>query len=56
MINSRNVLENQKKLWETSKSLDMLKKTLVLNFNAVESNNALTLNKKTIASIFKYFF
>ena len=32
------------------------KKTLISNFNAVESNNALTVNqKKTISNIFKDF-
>ena len=33
----------------------MPKKTLISNFNAVESNNALTFDKKTIAKIFKDF-
>ena len=45
-----------KELWETLKSLDMPQKTLISNFNAVESNNALTFDKKTIAKIFKDFF
>ena len=31
-------------------------KTLVSNFNALESNNALTIDKKTTANIFKDFF
>ena len=34
--------------------IDIPKKTP--NFKAVESNNALTVNKKTIANIFKEFF
>ena len=34
----------------------MPQKTLISNFNVVESNNALTFDKKTIAKIFKYFF
>ena len=34
----------------------MPQKTLIVNFNAVESNNALTFDKKTTAKIFKYFF
>ena len=38
---------------ETLKSLGMPKKILISNFNAVESNNALTFEKKTIAKIFK---
>ena len=37
-----------KELWETLKSLEMPKKTLISNFNAVESNNALTLDKKKL--------
>ena len=45
-----------KEVSETLKSLDIPKKTLVWNFNAVESNNALTVDKKTIANIFKEFF
>ena len=39
---------------KTLKFLDIPKKTP--NFKAVESNNALTVNKKTIANIFKEFF
>ena len=34
----------------------MPQKTLISNFNAVESNNALTFDKKTIAKMFKDFF
>ena len=34
----------------------MPQKTLISNFNAVESNNALTFDKKTIAKTFKDFF
>ena len=45
-----------KELWETLKFLGMPKKTLISNFNAVESNNALTFDKKTIAKFFKDFF
>ena len=41
---------------ETLKSLDSPNKTLVSNFNAVESNKALTVDKKTTANIFKDFF
>ena len=47
-INSQNILENQK-------SLGMPKKTLISNFNAVESINALTVDKKIIPKIFKDF-
>ena len=34
----------------------MSKKALTSNFNALESNNALTFDKKTIVKIFKDFF
>ena len=34
----------------------MPQKTLISNFNAIESNNALTFDKKTIAKMFKDFF
>ena len=45
-----------KELWESLKSLGMPQKTLISNFSAVESNNALTFDKKAIAKIFKDFF
>ena len=45
-----------KELWETLKSLSMPKKTLISNFNGVESNNALTFDKKTTAKFFQDFF
>ena len=34
----------------------MPQKTLIVNFNAVESNNVLTFDKKTTAKIFKDFY
>ena len=34
----------------------MLKKILISNFNAIESNNTLTVDKKNKLSIFKDFF
>ena len=34
----------------------MPQKTIISNFNTVESNNALILDKKTIEKIFKEFF
>ena len=34
----------------------MPKKTIISNFNAVEINNALSFDKKTIAKLFKDFF
>ena len=43
-------------LWETLKSLAMPQKTLILNFNAVESNNAVTFDKLAVAKIFKVIF
>ena len=34
----------------------MSQKTLISNFNVVESNDALTFDKKAIAKVFKDFF
>ena len=45
-----------KELWETLKSLGMPKKTLISNFNAVESNNSLTFDKKTMTKNFQRIF
>ena len=45
-----------KELCETLKSLGLANKTLISNFNALKSNNALTFDKKTISRIFKNFF
>ena len=45
--------EKPKELWETLKSLGMPKKTLISNFNAVESNNALTFDKKNYSKNFQ---
>ena len=36
------------KLWQTLKSLGMPQKTLISNFNTVESNNTLTFDKKKL--------
>ena len=44
-----------KELWETLKSLGMPHKSLISNFNAIESNITLIFDKKTIAKIFKDF-
>ena len=49
-------IENPKEIWQTLKSFDMPKKILISNFNAVESNNKLTFDKKTIPKIFQDFF
>ena len=45
-----------KELWETLKSLCMPQKTLISSINAVEGNNALTFDRKTVAKMFKDFF
>ena len=37
-----------KEVWETLKSLGMPQKTLISGFNAVESNNGLTFDKKKL--------
>ena len=39
-----------KELWETLTSLGMPKKTLISNFNVVETNNTLTFDKKLYIS------
>ena len=49
-------IENPKEIWQTLKSFDMPKKILISNFNAVESNNKLTFDKKSIPNIFQDFF
>lgn len=49
-------IENPKEIWQTLKSFDMPKKILISNFSAVESNNKLTFDKKTIPKIFQDFF
>ena len=45
-----------KELWETLKSLGTVKKPLISNFNAIESNNTLTFDKKAVAKTFEDFF
>ena len=41
-------IRKTKELWETLKYFDMPQKTLISNFNAVESYNALTFYKKKL--------
>ena len=45
-----------KELWNTLKSLGMLKKTVVSNFNANDNNKSLTYDIKTMSKVFKDFF
>ena len=45
-----------KKLWNNLKSLGKPKKTVVSNFNAIESNKSLTYDIKTMSKVFKDFF
>ena len=48
-------IDKPKELCETLKSLGIRKKTLISNFNGVESNIKLKFDEKTIANIFKDF-
>ena len=45
-----------KKLWNNLKSLGKSNKTVVSNFNAIESNKSLTYDIKTMSKVFKDFF
>ena len=45
-----------KKLWESLKSLGMLKRTVISNFSAIEENDASTYDIHLISKIFKNFF
>ena len=44
-----------KELWESLKSLDMANKTAISSFNAIEENDVLTYDTRSISKIFKYF-
>ena len=48
-------IDKSKELCETLKSLGIRKKTLISNFNGVESNIKLKFDEKTIVNIFKDF-
>ena len=45
-----------KELWESLKSLGMPKRTVISNFNAIEENDTLTYDTRSISKIFKHFF
>ena len=45
-----------KELWESLKSLGMPKRTVISNFNAIEENDTLTYDTRSISKIFKNFF
>ena len=49
------VLANQENYKMSQKSLGMPKKTLVSNFNAIDNNQLLTYDLKTMSKVFKYF-
>ena len=49
------VLANQENYKMSQKSLGMPKKTLVSNFNAIDNNQLLTYNLKTMSKVFKDF-
>ena len=45
-----------KELWESLKSLGMPNKIVISNFNAIEENDTLTYDTRSISKIFKHFF
>ena len=45
-----------KELWESLKSLGMPKRTVISNFNAIEENDTLTYDTRSISKTFKNFF
>ena len=45
-----------KELWEYLKSLGIPNKTVISNFNAIEENDTLTYDTRSISNIFKDFF
>ena len=45
-----------KELWESLKSLGMPSKTVISNFNAIEENDTLTYDTRSISKIFKNSF
>ena len=45
-----------KELWESLKSLGVPKRTVISNFNAIEENDTLTYDTRSISKIFKNFF
>ena len=56
MINSQTLYKNTKKTMGNLKTSWHSKEKLISYFNAVESNNTLTFDKKSIAKIFKDLF
>ena len=49
-------IDKPKELWESFKSLGMPNKTAISNFNAIEQDNNLTHDTRSISKIFKNFF
>ena len=45
-----------KELWESLKALGMPNKTIISNFNAIEENDTLTYDTRSISKIFNNFF
>ena len=45
-----------KELWESLKSLGMPNKTVISNFNAIEQDNTLTHDTRSISKVFKNLF
>ena len=49
-------IEKLKKLWQAITPLGMWKKTLTSDFNAVEGNNPLILDRKNIKKVGRFLF
>ena len=49
-------IDKPKALWESLKSLSMPNKTVISNFNAIEENDYLIYDTRSISKIFKNFF
>ena len=49
-------IDKPKELWESLKSLGMPNKTIISNFNAIEQDNDLTHDTRSISKNFKNFF
>ena len=45
-----------KELWESLKSLGLPNKTVISNFNAIEQDNTLTHDTRSISKVFKNLF
>ena len=49
-------ISEPKELWESLKSLAMPNKTIISNFSAIEENDTLTYDTRSVSKIFIFFF